>query len=104
MCSEGIKLTHHLSAAALCTPSRAAFMTGRYPIRMGIKIYIFDTILNSFLENQFMYVYFKNLGLAQEEGGAPVIMYTSGKAGLPQTETTWAKDLQNNGYITQAVG
>ena len=31
-------------------------------------------------------------------------MYTSGKAGLPETETTWAKDLQNNGYITQAVG
>ena len=51
-----------------------------------------------------MYVYFKNIGLAQEEGGAPVIMYTSGKAGLPETETTWAKDLQNNGYITQAVG
>ena len=47
---------------------------------------------------------FINLGLAQEEGGAPVIMYTSGKAGLPETETTWAKDLQNHGYITQAVG
>jgi len=32
---EGAKLTHHLTAAALCTPSRAALMTGRYPVRSG---------------------------------------------------------------------
>lgn len=33
--NEGAKLTHHLTAAALCTPSRAALMTGRYPVRSG---------------------------------------------------------------------
>ena len=32
---QGAKLTHHLAAASLCSPSRAAFLTGRYPIRMG---------------------------------------------------------------------
>ena len=31
-------------------------------------------------------------------------MYTSGKAGIPETEKTWAKHLQDSGYITQAVG
>ena len=31
-------------------------------------------------------------------------MYTSGKAGIPETEKTWAKHLQDAGYITQAVG
>ncbi|OXB66268.1 hypothetical protein ASZ78_014003, partial [Callipepla squamata] len=33
---EGVKLTQHITAAPLCTPSRAAFLTGRYPIRSGL--------------------------------------------------------------------
>lgn len=31
----GVKMSQHLTAASTCTPSRAAFLTGRYPVRTG---------------------------------------------------------------------
>ena len=43
-------------------------------------------------------------GLAGDKGTPPVVMYVSAKNGLPETEQTWAKYLQENGYRTQAVG
>ena len=45
LASQGVKLTHDLSAAAICTPSRAAFQTGRYPIRMGKEEWIVCSVL-----------------------------------------------------------
>ena len=38
LAQEGAKLTHHL-ALPLCTPSRAALMTGRLPVRYGKYMY-----------------------------------------------------------------
>uniref|UniRef100_A0A4X2LDD2 Arylsulfatase D n=1 Tax=Vombatus ursinus TaxID=29139 RepID=A0A4X2LDD2_VOMUR len=35
LAKEGIQLSQHLSAAPLCTPSRAAFLTGRHAFRSG---------------------------------------------------------------------
>jgi arylsulfatase A-like enzyme len=36
LASEGIRLTSYYAGAPLCTPSRAALLTGRYPIRVGL--------------------------------------------------------------------
>lgn len=33
---EGALLRHHLAASSMCSPSRTALLTGRYPIRSGI--------------------------------------------------------------------
>ncbi|KAF7475342.1 Hypothetical predicted protein [Marmota monax] len=35
LAEDGVVLTQHIAAASVCTPSRAAFLTGRYPIRSG---------------------------------------------------------------------
>ncbi|XP_006903244.1 PREDICTED: arylsulfatase H [Elephantulus edwardii] len=77
LASEGVRLTQHLAAASVCTPSRAAFLTGRYPIRSGMAS---DSNLNR------------------------VLPWLGGSGGLPTNETTFAKLLQHRGYRTGLIG
>ncbi|XP_032123683.1 arylsulfatase E isoform X1 [Sapajus apella] len=72
----GVKLTQHVSAASLCTPSRAAFLTGRYPVRSGMVSSI----------------------------GHRVLQWTGASGGLPTNETTFAKILKEKGYATGLIG
>ncbi|KAL6485323.1 hypothetical protein MHYP_G00073680 [Metynnis hypsauchen] len=73
---DGVKLTQHIAAAPLCTPSRAAFLTGRYALRSGLA----------------------------STGRAQVILFVGGSGGLPLSETTFAKLLQKQGYTTGLIG
>ncbi|KAK5623992.1 hypothetical protein CRENBAI_021882 [Crenichthys baileyi] len=76
LASEGVKLTQYIAAAPLCTPSRAAFLTGRYPLRSGMA----------------------------STGRVQVLLFLGGSGGLPPNETTFAKRLQQQGYTTGLVG
>ncbi|KAK6182086.1 hypothetical protein SNE40_009850 [Patella caerulea] len=73
---EGAKLTQHLSASSLCTPSRAAFLTGRYPIRSGMAA----------------------------RGFARVTLFVAASGGLPTSETTFAELAKTAGYKTALLG
>lgn len=100
LASEGIKLTQHIAAAPLCTPSRAAFMTGRYALRSG------DTMLTETTTQCiciFADVPFWGSGMSST-GRLQVLLFLAGSGGLPPSETTFAKRLQQQGYTTGLVG
>ncbi|XP_076036472.1 arylsulfatase L-like, partial [Oratosquilla oratoria] len=78
LASEGVRLNHNLAAASLCTPSRAALLTARYPARFGLT------------------------GAAKSAG---VIQHVASHAGLPKSEFTFADAFKTAGnYTTAAVG
>ena len=40
LASSGVRLTNYYAPSALCSPSRAALLTGRHPYRTGINSWI----------------------------------------------------------------
>ncbi|XP_051038639.1 arylsulfatase L [Phodopus roborovskii] len=76
LAEDGVRLTQHLAAEAVCTPSRAAFLTGRYPIRTGMT----------------------------SGNGHRVLQWAAGAGGLPAEEITFAKILKEQGYVTGLIG
>ena len=39
LCSQGVKFMNAYATAPVCTPTRVAFMTGRYPARLNVGLY-----------------------------------------------------------------
>jgi len=74
MAAEGLKMTQYYVGAAISTPSRSAYLTGRLPVRNG------------------MY------------GDKNGVLFPDSKSGLGQDELTIAKILKQNGYSTGCVG
>lgn len=74
MAAEGMRFTDFYSAAEVCTPSRAALLTGRYPIRSGM------------CNDQFR------------------VLRRQSTGHLPASEITLAEQLKGQGYATALVG
>jgi len=74
MAEEGMRFTQFYSAHCVCTPSRAALLTGRLPIRSGMC------------------------------SGKRRVLFPNSKGGLPASEVTIAEMLKAKGYATACVG
>ncbi len=74
MAREGMRLTQFYVAACVCTPSRAALLTGRLPIRNGMC------------------------------SDRRRVLFTDSTGGLPDEEITIAETLKSKNYATACVG
>ncbi|MGI9541616.1 MAG: sulfatase [Cyclobacteriaceae bacterium] len=81
LASEGMRFTNAYAASAVCSPTRASIMTGKYPARLKITDWIPGVIF------------------PQAKMTTPKIMYE-----LPLEETTLAESLRSAGYETWHVG
>jgi arylsulfatase A-like enzyme len=74
MAHEGQKWTNFYVGASVCTPSRAALLTGRLPVRSGMA------------------------------NSKTRVLFPNSKNGLPASEVTLAEQLKKAGYSTACVG
>ena len=78
---EGMKFTQNYSACTVCSPTRAALMTGKYPARLHITDWI--------------------PGLMPDN---PKLLVPDWSKQLPLAETTIAKVFKSAGYRTASIG
>jgi arylsulfatase A len=86
MAAEGVHLTSFYASAALCTPSRAGLLTGRYPVRthMTNPLYPSGHPMDWLMDVLGRYAY--------------------GVRGIPQDEVLLPEVLNRRGYRTALVG
>ncbi|KAJ8308867.1 hypothetical protein KUTeg_013741 [Tegillarca granosa] len=73
---EGAQLRHHLAASSMCSPSRTALLTGRYPIRSGMV----------------------------PSSQIRINIFVASSGGLPKNEITIASLAKEAGYKTALIG
>ncbi len=82
LAARGMRFSNAYAACPVCSPTRAAIMTGKYPARLGIT---------NFLPGRHTLPHSKLRG-------------TDPKQYLPLEEVTIAEELKTLGYVTAAIG
>ena len=99
LAQEGVRFTSFYSCNALCSPSRAGLMTGRYPHRTGVTFPIWPKN-DSFVRKATR----KFAELMARIGAVDLIGGKSIADGIPQSEITISEALKVAGYTTMAIG
>jgi len=97
---DGVAFTNGYAGNATCSPSRAAMMTGRYPIRFGFE---FTGVPVAFA---------KNIARMGGHDGVRPVFYADRvkdmppveKLGVPASEVTLAETMKSAGYRTLHIG
>jgi arylsulfatase A-like enzyme len=101
---SGIEFDQAYTASPVCSPSRAAILTGRYPQRSGFAHQMHDR----YLANRLEYYGFKYFVASQP--WKPNLMEKVPRQedikrqGLPPEEITIAELLKSRGYVTALIG
>jgi len=99
LAGEGVRFTDFYSSSALCSPSRAGLLTGRYAHRTGVTFPVSagtDTFSRNMLRR--IGLMFGSLGVLDQHGGKNIAQ------GLPASEITIAEALKIAGYRTACIG
>src|SRR5687767_13582131 len=82
LAAEGLRFTTAYVASPICSPSRAAIMTGRTPARLHLTTYL----------------------PGRADAASQKLLHPPMRQQLPLEETTLAESLRARGYATAAIG
>jgi arylsulfatase A-like enzyme len=97
LCSQGVKFTNAYSAAAVCSPARAALLTGRHPSRNGVT----DWIRPPGGRPKARVV---RDGIEYQDEPERLLLVPPPPRALPLEEITLAETLSEAGYATAHIG
>jgi arylsulfatase A len=99
LAKSGVRMTDYYACNAVCAPSRAGLLTGRYPLRSGVigNIYPKDEPLKRVISREYLGSLFHSIGGLDIREGDKI-------SGIPEKELLLGEALQGAGYKTGMVG